>query len=98
MTPAEIGGEYEKETGKVIVEAFGGRDPVAVPGALVFAHGPFTWGGDAAEAVHNAVALEEIAFTAWHTLALAPDLPPMQKELLDKHYLRKHGKDAYYGQ
>ena len=98
MTPGEIAGEYEKETGKVIVETFAGKDPAAIPGVLVYSHGPFTWGKDPLEAVHNAVVLEEVAFMDWHALALCPDLPPMQQELLDKHYLRKHGKNAYYGQ
>ncbi len=98
MTPEEIAGEYERETGKVIVETFASKDPAAIPGVLVYSHGPFTWGKDPLEAVHNAVVLEEVAFMDWHALALRPDLPPMQQELLDKHYLRKHGKNAYYGQ
>ena len=98
MTPQEIAGEYERETGNVIIEAFRDLDPAAIPAALVFSHGPFIWGADAAEAVHNAVVLEEIAFMNYHALTLNPSLPPMQKELLDKHYLRKHGKNAYYGQ
>ncbi|MBQ7160240.1 MAG: L-ribulose-5-phosphate 4-epimerase [Clostridia bacterium] len=98
MTPDEINGEYEKETGKVIVEAFSSLDAAAVPGVVVFSHGPFAWGKTPDEAVHNAVVMEEVAFTDWHAMALSPDLPPLQKELLDKHYLRKHGKDAYYGQ
>ena len=98
LTDAEIQGEYEKETGKVIIEAFAGRDPAAVPGVLVYAHGPFTWGKDPMEAVHNAVVLEEVAFLDYHTLMLAPGAGPMQQALLDKHYLRKHGSDAYYGQ
>ncbi len=98
LTEKEIAGEYEAETGSVIVETFGGRDPMAVPAALVCSHGPFTWGRDPMEAVHNAVVLEEAAFMAWHTLALEPDLKGMQKPLLDRHYLRKHGPGAYYGQ
>jgi len=98
MTPAEIGGEYEKETGTVILETFRDRDPMAVPAVLVHSHGPFTWGKDAAEAVYKAVVLEEVAFMAYHDLALRPQLEPMQRELLDKHYLRKHGANAYYGQ
>ena len=65
---------------------------------LVHSHGPFAWGSDAMNAVHNAVVLEEVAFMAWHALMLEPSLPPMQQELLDKHYLRKHGANAYYGQ
>lgn len=98
MTDAEIQGEYEKETGKVIIETFGGIDPMNIPGVLVHSHGPFTWGKDAAEAVHNAVVLEEIAFMDWHAMVLNPDQGSMQQTLLDKHYLRKHGKHAYYGQ
>ena len=105
MTPAEIGkpedqNNYERETGNVIVETFAQRgiDPAAVPGVLVNSHGPFTWGTDPHNAVHNAVVLEEVAFMAFHAMALTPGLPPMQQELLDKHYLRKHGPGAYYGQ
>ena len=98
MTDAEIGGEYEKETGKVIVETFAGRDSAAVPGVLVFAHGPFTWGKDPAEAVHNATVLEEVAFMNYHALRLDPARGSIQRALLDRHYLRKHGKNAYYGQ
>lgn len=98
MTPEEIGGAYEAETGNVIVETFAGRSPADVPAVLVHSHGPFAWGTDAHNAVHNAVVLEEVAFMAWHALVLQPELPVMQQELLDKHYLRKHGKGAYYGQ
>ena len=101
MTSAEIGGapgHYELETGRVIVETFCGKDPSDIPAALVHSHGPFTWGADAESAVHNAAVLEEVAFMAWHGQMLSPALQPMQKELLDKHYLRKHGKNAYYGQ
>lgn len=98
MTPAEIAGEYERETGKVIAEAFADKDPAAVPAALVHSHGPFVWGKDTAQAVHNAVVLEEIAFMNFHALQLNPSQTPMQPELLDKHYLRKHGVNAYYGQ
>ena len=98
ITDGEIRGEYEKETGKVIVETFADRDSAAVPGVLVFSHGPFAWGKDAPEAVHNAVVMEEVAFMDWHAMLLEPDRGPMQQTLLDKHYLRKHGKNAYYGQ
>jgi L-ribulose-5-phosphate 4-epimerase len=98
MTPQEIGGEYEKETGTVIIEAFEGIDPMSIPAVLVNSHGPFTWGKDAAEAVHNAVVLEEAAFMNYHAVTLNPQLERMQQELLDKHYLRKHGSGAYYGQ
>lgn len=100
MTAAEIGGEYEKETGTVMIETFTARgiDPLQVPAVLVNSHGPFAWGKDVMEAVHNAVVLEEVAFMALQALTLNPDLQPMQQELLDKHYLRKHGVGAYYGQ
>jgi len=98
MTPEEITGEYELDTGKVIIERFKDLNPDFIPAALVYSHGPFTWGKNAADAVHNAVVLEEIAFMAWHNLLLTPNLPPMQHELLNKHFLRKHGKNAYYGQ
>jgi L-ribulose-5-phosphate 4-epimerase len=98
MTKAEIEGEYEKETGTVIIETFQGKDPNAMPAVLVHSHGPFAWGKDPMDAVHNAVVLEEVAFMNFHTLMLEPNIPPMQQELLDKHYLRKHGANAYYGQ
>jgi len=98
MTSAEIQGEYEKETGTVIIETFKDKDPDAIPAVVVYSHGPFAWGTDAMNAVHNAVVLEEIAFMNFHALQLTPKLPSMQQELLDKHYLRKHGANAYYGQ
>ena len=99
MTPGEIGGEYEKETGNVIAGTFAGKDPSEVPGVLVRSHGPFTWGKDCFEAEYNAAVLEEVAMMAWHTEAIARSpLPPMQRELLDRHLLRKHGANAYYGQ
>ena len=98
LSADEIQGAYEKETGRVIVETFAERDPAAVPGVLVFSHGPFAWGKTPLEAVHNAVVMEEVAFMDWHALMLSPDQGRMQQELLDKHYLRKHGKNAYYGQ
>lgn len=100
MTPEEIAGEYELETGNVIIESFKirGIDPDQVPAVLVNSHGPFAWGTDPHNAVHNSVVLEELAFMAFHTEAMNPGISPMQQELLDKHYLRKHGKDAYYGQ
>ncbi len=98
MTPEEIAGEYEKETGNVIIETFEGIDALTVPAVLVYSHGPFSWGTDPMDAVHNAVVLEEVAFMNYHALQLDPAKGPMQKELLDKHYLRKHGKNAYYGQ
>ncbi|MCM1298346.1 MAG: L-ribulose-5-phosphate 4-epimerase [Firmicutes bacterium] len=98
MTEAEIQGEYEKETGTVIIEAFKNIDPLSIPAVLVKSHGPFTWGKSAEEAVHNAVVLEEAAFMAYHALTLTNGLSPISQALLDKHYLRKHGKNAYYGQ
>ena len=98
MTPEEIAGEYEKETGNVIVETFAGMQAGDIPAVLVNSHGPFAWGTDASNAVHNAVVLEELAFMAFHTEALNPGSAVMQQELLDKHYLRKHGANAYYGQ
>jgi L-ribulose-5-phosphate 4-epimerase len=98
MTKVEIEGEYEKETGLVIRETFQGKDPDAIPAVLVHSHGPFAWGTHPMDAVHNAVVLEEVAFMNFHTLMLEQTIPPMQQELLDKHYLRKHGANAYYGQ
>ncbi len=97
MTPAEIAGEYEKETGTVILETIG-ENAADIPAVLVHSHGPFAWGKTAADAVHGAVVLEEVAFMAWHTMMLNPTHGVMQQELLDKHFLRKHGKNAYYGQ
>lgn len=99
MTRAEIEGEYEKETGKVIVERFATLTAGDIPGVLVHSHGPFTWGTSPQEAVHNAVVLEEVSMMAWHNKSLSGNtIPSMQQELLDKHYLRKHGANAYYGQ
>ena len=100
MIREEIAGEYERETGNVIAEVFRIReiDPQAVPAANALSHGPFIWGKDAAEAVHNAVVLEEVALMAWHAMVLAPERTAMQDQLLDKHYYRKHGTNAYYGQ
>ena len=98
LTPEEIAGDYEAETGKVIVETFQGKPIADIPAVLVNSHGPFAWGTDADNAVHNAVVLEELAFMAYHAEALNPNVGVMQQELLNKHYLRKHGKNAYYGQ
>lgn len=97
MTEEEIFGAYEAETGNVIVETFKDIDYNAVPAVLVANHGPFTWGKDSVESVHNAVVLEEVAFMAWHDIAINKD-DDIQQQLLDKHYYRKHGKNAYYGQ
>jgi L-ribulose-5-phosphate 4-epimerase len=100
MTPEEIADEYEKKTGTVIIETFQERDidPMQIPGVLVKSHGPFAWGKDAMEAVHNAVVMEEVAAMNFRAMMLTPGIGRMQKELLDKHYLRKHGATAYYGQ
>ncbi|MFC0229309.1 L-ribulose-5-phosphate 4-epimerase [Serratia aquatilis] len=100
MHEEEITGDYERQTGEVIIETFrlAKRDPQQVPGVLVYSHGPFSWGKTAADAVHNAVVLEEVAAMAMATRQLAPAIQPMQSALLDKHFLRKHGKNAYYGQ
>ena len=98
MTDEEIKGEYELQTGNVIIETFKDKDPDAVPGVLVYSHGPFVWGTDPMNAVHNAVVMEEVAFMDYHALMLNPSHTDMQQTLLDKHYLRKHGANAYYGQ
>ena len=98
LTDEEIKGQYEKNTGTVIIETFKGIDPTAVPGVLVRNHGPFAWGKDAANAVHNAVVMEEVAFMNYHAMTLRPEAPCVSQTLLDKHYYRKHGKNAYYGQ
>jgi len=97
MTPQEISGQYELNTGKVIIETFKEINPDYMPAVLVNSHGPFTWGKNAHEAVHNAVVLEEIAMMAYYTESLG-NTSQMQSELLDKHFLRKHGENAYYGQ
>jgi L-ribulose-5-phosphate 4-epimerase len=100
MKPEEIEGppgHYETQTGQVIIECFRALSPMDIPAVLVHSHGPFTWGKDPDEAVHNAVVLEQLCFMTWHDMALGKSAP-MQQVLLDKHYLRKHGKDSYYGQ
>jgi L-ribulose-5-phosphate 4-epimerase len=98
LKSAEIAGEYELETGAVICEAFKDLDPQAVPGVLVAGHAPFCWGANAAAAAHNAVILEYVARMASHTLAINAESRPIDRELHDKHFLRKHGRKAYYGQ
>ena len=98
LTREEVEGEYEANTGKVIIETIGAGNPMEIPGVLVSEHAPFAWGKSADDAVHNAVVLEEVARMALMTLALAPNRPPVSDFLLDKHYLRKHGANAYYGQ
>ena len=100
LTKDEIDEAYERNTGLLIVSEFRrlGKDPVAVPGCLCKNHGPFTWGKDPFEAVHNAVVLEEVAKMAFRCELIDPQVKPAPQELKDKHYLRKHGKNAYYGQ
>jgi len=98
MTPAEVAGEYEWETGKVIAERFAGLNPLEMPAVLVRNHGPFAWGPSAAKAVETALALEIVADMAVKTLALNPAAPPAPDHLLAKHFSRKHGPGAYYGQ
>jgi len=98
MTEDEIQSGYELNTGKVIVKRFSGMDPMAMPAVLVANHGPFTWGKTPAEAVEAMVILEQVATTALGTISINPLQGQISRALLDKHYLRKHGKDAYYGQ
>ena len=100
LTKDEIDEAYERNTGLLIVSEFRrlGKDPVAVPGCLCKNHGPFTWGKDPFEAVHNAVVLEEVAKMAFRCELIDPQVKPAPQEMQDKHYLRKHGKNAYYGQ
>lgn len=94
----EIATDYELNTGKVIIETIGENDPMAIPGIIVREHAPFTWGTSPKNAVHNAVVLEEVAKMALDTVILNSAVIEIPQNLLDKHYLRKHGKDAYYGQ
>ena len=100
LTQEELDEDYELNTGKIIVETFRKRgiDPVAVPAVICFSHGPFTWGKDAAQAVYHAVVLEEVAKMALFTRQVRPDAVPAPQRIQDKHYLRKHGPGAYYGQ
>ena len=98
LTKEEIEEAYEKNTGLVIIETFKDKNPVYVPGVLCTNHGPFTWGADAAEAVHNAVVLEEVAKMAYRCEHLNPEAKPAPQYLQDKHFFRKHGANAYYGQ
>lgn len=100
MTTSEIGGEYEKKTGSVIIETINDRkvNPNHMPAVLVHSHGPFAWGTSPSNCVHNAVVLEELAKMAFNTEKLNNEVKNMQPELLNKHFYRKHGKDAYYGQ
>ena len=98
LTKKEIEGEYEKNTGVAIAELFRKKDAMHMPGALAASHGPFAWGKDATGAVHNAVVMEEVAKMALGTLSIAPETGQIDKILLDKHFLRKHGANATYGQ
>ncbi|MHC4479497.1 MAG: L-ribulose-5-phosphate 4-epimerase AraD [Planctomycetota bacterium] len=100
LTPEEVAEDYEHNCGKIILERFeaGGIDPDQAPAALLPGHGPFAWGKDAASALKNAIVLEETARLAFHTLALNPQAAALPRFLLDKHFLRKHGANAYYGQ
>lgn len=98
MSHAEIESDYELNTGKVIVERFALLDPRQMPAVLVASHAPFVWGASVAKAVENALVLEYVARLASETLGISPTMGPMQSELLDKHFLRKHGPGAYYGQ
>jgi L-ribulose-5-phosphate 4-epimerase len=98
LTAEEIGGEYELNTGLAIVRRFTGIDPLSMPAVLVAGHAPFTWGKNAAGAAYNAVVLEEVAELAWRTLTLNPGASPISQAMLDRHFLRKHGPNATYGQ
>jgi L-ribulose-5-phosphate 4-epimerase len=98
MQPDEIASDYEWNTGQVILRRFQGVDPLAKPGVLVSGHAPFCWGRTPAEAAHNAVVLEEIACLAYHALTINPEASAISDALRDKHFLRKHGPKAYYGQ
>ena len=98
LSKDEIECEYERNTGVVITETFKDLDPDAIPGVLVRNHGPFTWGTSPSNAVHNAAVLEEVAYMAYYAMTLNPEINNVDSYLLDKHYYRKHGKNAYYGQ
>ena len=98
LTREEVDEAYEKNTGKVIIETFSGKNPVHTPGVLCAGHGPFTWGKDAAQSVHNAVVLEELAKMALWTVTINPEAQELAQHVADKHFLRKHGPNAYYGQ
>lgn len=98
LTKEEVEGEYERNTGKVIIETLGNSNPLHTPGIVVYQHGPFAWGKDAADAVHNAVVMEEVARMAWIARGINPGLKPIDDYLMNKHFMRKHGPDAYYGQ
>jgi L-ribulose-5-phosphate 4-epimerase len=98
MTDEQIQSDYELNTGRIIVRRFAGMDPMKIPAVLVANHGPFAWGASPAAAVEATVVLEQIAAMALGTITINPNQGPISNALLDKHYLRKHGKNAYYGQ
>jgi len=98
LTEEEVRGEYELNTGRVIIETLKEAEPLHTPGVVVYQHGPFAWGKDAHDAVHNAVVMEEVARMAWIARGINPGLKPIDSYLMDKHFMRKHGAHAYYGQ
>jgi L-ribulose-5-phosphate 4-epimerase len=98
LTQAEVEGEYELNTGRVIIETLGETEPLHTPGIVVYQHGPFSWGKDAHDAVHNAVVMEEVARMAWIARGINPQLQGIDDYLMNKHFMRKHGPNAYYGQ
>jgi len=98
LTEEEVQGEYELNTGRVIIETLKSGEPLHTPGVVVYQHGPFAWGKDAHDAVHNAVVMEEVARMAWIARSINPGLKPIDDYLMDKHFMRKHGSHAYYGQ
>ncbi|WP_330983358.1 MULTISPECIES: L-ribulose-5-phosphate 4-epimerase [Enterobacterales] len=98
LSEAEVQSDYELNTGRVIIETLGDCEPLHMPGMVVYQHGPFSWGKDAHDAVHNAVVLEEVAKMAWIARGINPQLKPIDHYLMNQHYLRKHGPDAWYGQ
>ena len=98
LTEEEVQGEYELNTGKVIIETLADVEPLRTPGIVVYQHGPFAWGKDAEDAVHNAVVMEEVAKMAWIARGINPGLNPIDDYLMHKHFMRKHGPNAYYGQ
>ena len=98
LSEEEVQGEYELNTGKVIIDTLGEGEPLHTPGIVVYKHGPFAWGKDAQDAVHNAVVMEEVARIAWIARGINPRLQPIDSYLMNKHFMRKHGPNAYYGQ
>ncbi len=98
LSEEEVQGEYELNTGEVIIETLGDAEPLHTPGIVVYQHGPFAWGKDAHDAVHNAVVMEEVAKMAWIARSINPQLNHIDSSLMNKHFMRKHGPNAYYGQ